>query len=187
MTDVNAGLRLAPAKLAAKIGELSAEDLLKGISAETRVALAASLAAEAPKPGAGAAADAAPAAPAAAAEESKPEPAAPAAEQSADFKAGTAAANARFATVFASEHAKGREARAAKMLTTSMSADEICGLLADEPKPDANAGDADRTALLAALGGGNADLGNGDADVPDGKANNYGWADIHAEIRGELG
>lgn len=58
-----------------------------------------------------------------------------------------ASERARVATVFASEHSQGRERQAADMLQTSMSADEITGLLAKSPKGSAAAADP----MLAAL------------------------------------
>jgi hypothetical protein len=59
-----------------------------------------------------------------------------------------AQAHARVATVFASEHSVGRERQAADMLGTSMSADEITGLLAKQPK---DAGVAANNQMLARL------------------------------------
>lgn len=68
----------------------------------------------------------------------------------------------RVATVFACEHCTGRERQAADMLQTSMSADEITGLLAKSPK-----GGAAADPMLAALTGTkNPDLG-ASAAAPD--------------------
>jgi hypothetical protein len=70
--------------------------------------------------------------------ESSPMTTETAGDQSADFQAGRAAglkeANARVAAVFASEHAVGREAAAAKYLATSMDAEQIAMVLGDLPK-----------------------------------------------------
>ena len=79
---------------------------------------------------------------------------------------------ARVATVFASEHATGRERQAADMLGTSMSADEITGLLAKAPK-----GAAAADPMLAALAADkNPDLGAGNADRPTAKSADDIWA-----------
>ena len=53
--------------------------------------------------------------------------------------AGVAAERARFATVMASDHYKGRETLATKMLTTTnLTAEEVVGLLEDAPKATAD-------------------------------------------------
>lgn len=81
---------------------------------------------------------------------------------------------ARVASVFASEHSQGRERQAADMLATSMSADEITGLLAKSPKVGASAGDKmlDRLATtpspdLGAGGGGESSEANSGSAVWD--------------------
>lgn len=82
----------------------------------------------------------------------------------------------RVSTVFASEHATGRERQAADMLGTSMSADEITGLLAKAPK-----GAAAADPMLAALAAAdNPDLGSGAADEPAAKQKSTDdlWADL---------
>jgi len=76
--------------------------------------------------------------------EPAPEPAAAAVEPDADAKAAE-----RVAAVFASEHSKGRERQAAKLLANpKLSADEITELLADL-KPDTAAADPMRGALAS--------------------------------------
>ncbi len=82
-----------------------------------------------------------------------------AASASDDFKAGYAAANDRFAAVYASEHFAGREAKACAFLKTSMSAEEIVGLLAHEPKASADDGGA--AAIVNAITGANANVDAG--------------------------
>lgn len=82
-----------------------------------------------------------------------------AASASDDFKAAYAAANDRFAAVYASEHFAGREAKACAFLKTSMSAEEIVGLLAHEPKASADDGGA--AAIVNAITGANANVDAG--------------------------
>ncbi|SDA14987.1 hypothetical protein [Sphingomonas sp. NFR15] len=72
-----------------------------------------------------------------------PAPPAPALSAEAQIRADE---RARVATVFACEHCTGRERQAADMLQTSMSTDEITGLLAKSPK-----GSAAADPMLAAL------------------------------------
>jgi len=93
--------------------------------------------------------------------EPAPEPEAAAAAAAAPALSGDEAIRAderaRVKTVFASEHATGRERQAADMLQTSMSADEITGLLAKSPK-----GGAAADPMLAALASNkNPELGAG--------------------------
>lgn len=168
MTDApKSGLRLAAPKLSGKsIADLSAEDLLAGISAETRVTLAAALAAE-PAPPAPKADDAK-----AGEDEEMPKKAkkkddvnddadaqaadpALAAARAEGFEAGQKAEAERVAAVFASEHFAGREQQAAKMLANpKLSADDITGLLADMP-------DGSGASMLAAIKGKNPNLNAG--------------------------
>lgn len=89
---------------------------------------------------------------------SNPTPPAPALSADAQIRADE---RARVATVFSCEHCAGRERQAADMLQTSMSADEITGLLAKSPK-----GSAAADPMLAALASNkNPELGAG-AETP---------------------
>lgn len=119
-----------------------------------------------------------------------------------NYKAGQAAAladatrkaNERVGTVVASEHYVGREKLAANLLKSEMSAEAIVGALAEAPlasKADDgdggnNADEADRQLMREQLNRNNPDLGNEDEGEKDAnakaKADNHGWAKIHAEI-----
>jgi hypothetical protein len=94
--------------------------------------------------------------------EPSPEPD-PAAEPAGDQSA-AASERARVASVFASEHSQGRERMAADMLQTSMSADEITGLLAKAPK--GSSADAMLANLATTT---NPDLGAGTSAEPTGR------------------
>lgn len=175
---------LKPGAKAVALSELSASELLAGMSAETRAAMATALAAEPD-------------------EEEQPEPTAgknKAGKSKKDMKpdegcddaaahagtpayaAGIAAENGRVMSVLKSEHFKGREAQAAVMLgNTKLSADEITSMLAAAPV--ASAEGSDGKLMMEALTGANANLGSdADQDPPSPKADNYGWGYIHAEI-----
>ncbi len=187
MTRATEGLRLAPSRAGSQIdfSTLSADDVLKGISADTRTALAAALAA----PASGGAAEAVNGGSSANANDGGNGGA------SDDYRAAQAAERARMATVLASEHYSGREGLAANLLGTDMSAEQIVGALAAAPKaaaePGADVDGEDRQLMRDQLANaGNPDLGGADSD-PDAaakaKANNHGWADIHAEIQASRG
>ena len=77
------------------------------------------------------------------------------------FAAGYAAATERNKAVFASEHFKGREARACGYLNTTMAADEIIGLLATDPKIEVGADDGLGGKILAELKNSNANVDAG--------------------------
>jgi len=110
-----------------------------------------------------------------------------AAEASADFKAGQKAERDRVATVFASEHVKGNEARAAKLLTSSMSANEIVGFLADEPKQSADQGDS--KVMMEAITGKNANLGTtgNDGGQQQSVDHSAGWKKATAAVNARNG
>lgn len=92
---------------------------------------------------------------------------------------GRAEARARTAAVFASEHSTGRERQAADMLQTSMSADEITGLLAKSPK-----GAAAADPMLAALANTqNPKLGIGYGDDGRSGAADESWDRVWAKAR----
>ena len=98
-----------------------------------------------------------------------------ASEDTPEYKAGFAANQDRIKAVAASEHFQGRERKAMQFLATSMAADEIIGMLAEEPKADtkADAEEAGREAMKAALEANkNPDLeGEGEGgDEPDAAA-----------------
>lgn len=102
----------------------------------------------------------------------------------------TADTAARFHAVLGSEHYKGREGFAAKLLKNDkLSAEEINGMLADAPAAAAAAPAGDdakeRERVLGALDKGQPeDLGTGGELKPEA---NHGWADIHAEVRASRG
>jgi len=190
MSEVHSGLRLAAPKINGKtIGDLSADDLLAGMSAETKTAMAAALGVAA-----------APNAPANAAMKPDPEDAAdggddedtenedpadtPAKKPSSKaaakaFANGLKAGTDRALAVMASEHFAGREAQAAKLLgNPKLSADEIVGMLAEMP-------DASGAQMLAAMREQkNPDLGTGGGNAGDGtgpKATDI-WAGAYASV-----
>jgi hypothetical protein len=173
--------RVASATGAKALSKLSADEVLAGISDETRIALASSLASyDMPKPekdqeasdddeldehgnpmtkpGMG---------------DDKPAAAAP------------DAATARMTAVFAADAAKGREAQAAKLLgnadLTSLSADALIGLLADMPVSTVSADDSAAAAVLAAVQSNNANLGGG-SEAQAAQAENHGWGNVVASV-----
>lgn len=113
------------------------------------------------------------------------------------FDAGFKAAIDRQNTVMASEHYKGREAQAAKMLgKQAMSADDIIDVLADSPKVEQTALTDEQQRAAAEEAGrkemrdqiGRQANSNVDADA-SGKATepNHGWDAIHNDIRARRG
>lgn len=118
-------------------------------------------AAQSDDPADAAAAEAAAAAAAAAPPAAVDAPAAAAPDPQPSAADAVAAERARLVAVFSSEHVKGREAMAVKMIQTSMSADEIIGILGETPKADAANG------VLAALASQrNPNLGTGGNEEP---------------------
>lgn len=106
-------------------------------------------------------------------------------------KAGVTSERARFAAVMASDHFVGREALAASLLASDLTSDQIVASLEKAPKPEAKGSadedSEDRQLMRERLQGNNANLGTDDEDQQcaeaKAKANNYGWAEIHEEIR----
>lgn len=90
----------------------------------------------------------------------------------------------RISAVFASEDVKGRECAAAELLANSdMPADRIIAML---PKlaPAASAAQDEGVAMLNAMrDGGDSNLGVSGEDQNLQAANNFGWDEIHEEIR----
>lgn len=182
MADTPNGLRMAPARV--KADALTASSVMAQVaqmSDDERAKLKAELADPVDEPEdeedpmAG--------------DKAKDKKADPACEASAsdDFKAGVAAANARFATVFASEHFAGREARACAFLKTSMSADEITALLATEPKASATDENGGAAEIVNAIRGANASVdAGGDAEVAKPAASS-GWDKAVAEHNARRG
>lgn len=187
MNDAPKGLRLAAPKIGKPVAELTAEDILTGMSAETRVTLAAALAAEAPMPkkdgedGNDAEPDADPDDNMEGKGKGKP-------KASAQEPANSAQAERnRLAKVVASEHYAGREALAADLFASDMSADQIISALAKVGKPSAEASDGDSATILAALAKSNPDLGT-DGDGAGAGANaDHGWKKAHAAVAKQYG
>lgn len=181
MADTQKGLRMAPARV--KADALTASSVMAQVAQmndDERAKLKAELADPVDEPED----DEDPMA----GDKAKEKKADPACEGKAsdEFNAGVAAANARFATVFASEHFEGRESRACAFLKTSMSADEITALLATEPKSSAN-GDAGGAAAIAdAIRSANANVdAGGSADIE--KPGSSGWGAAIAEHNSRRG
>lgn len=210
MTEASKGLGKALARAGSKvlaIGEMSVADVLAGMSDEQK----AELFAQAPKP-------------AVASSDPEPDPSDPsepgegekcskcsepmkdgkcskcAPDSKADANASDevtkarAEERARFNAVMSSEHYKGRESLAAKMLANEkLSADEIIGLLADAAPAAQGSDDAAAGAAMLAVmkAAGNPDTSNasGNANNPSQPKQeaNHGWADIHAEIAARRG
>ncbi|HEX5183593.1 MAG TPA: hypothetical protein VFW19_10635 [Allosphingosinicella sp.] len=102
---------------------------------------------------------------------------------------GQKAAAARVAAVAASEHFDGREKAAMKLLGSekfvNASAEDVIGLLAELPK--GAEGDAGMLDALRARHNPNLGTETDQASAEAAKANNHGWADIHAEVRARRG
>ena len=106
-----------------------------------------------------------------------------------------AAERTRTNTVLTSEHYAGREKLAANLLSTPLSAEDIAAALAAAPKIEPSAlvfdgDDAARAELRQGLANSQpaatseADEAAAEAQA---KATNYGWDDVHAEVRESRG
>lgn len=106
-----------------------------------------------------------------------------------------AAERTRTNAVLASDHYAGREKLAANLLSTPLSAEDITAALAAAPKIEASTlvldgDDAARAELRNGLVAGQP-AATSEADElaaeVEAKAKNYGWDDIHAEVRADRG
>lgn len=163
MSEVQSGLRLAAPRVNGKqVADLSIDELLGGMNAETKTAMAAALAAQTPPPKAankddgdaedmvdGGADEDAETPPK---EKSKKKGGA---EASATFADGMKAGTDRALAVMAHESFAGREPQAQKLLgNQKLTAEEITGMLADMP-------DGGGQQMLDSIKGKNPDLGAG--------------------------
>ena len=190
MTRASEGLRLSAARPALAIADLSAEDILAGMSVETRAAMAASFAADTPK-NPPSEEDGEDVTDGGDDEGSETPPKGKDKKEdggmSGTFATGFAAATERAVAVMSSEHAEGRMAQAVKLLgNAKLSADEITGMLADMP-------DGSGAAMLDRIKANNPNLGTGggsegnDTGQSEASADNHGWGKAHASVAKQMG